>query len=509
MEGRRETELNFVRTNQLVQIDWNHVNWSKINHQVESIQQKIFRDAQIGNFREVKQHQKLLVRSFFARLWAVKLVTEVNSGRSTSGIDGRLYKTGKEKVDLVESLRLKNYKPNPVKVRWIPKASGGRCKLGIPTIRDRAMQALVLLAMDPEWEAKFEPHSFGFRPGRSAIDAISHIGNTLMHYKGRIHHPGWIFDADISKCFDNIDHDALLAKVDGSPFQRIIEAWLKSGAISQIGFERTEKGTPQGGVISPLLANIALDGLERQFGIYTRTGKYKAPSQRNGYDKDVAVFRYADDFIVLAPSREVLVNYVIPKVESFLSTVNLSLNEGKTRIVNVSDGFKFLGFVFQRFCHRNGFIKEFTYFPSRDRLDRFLVKLKNYIRFNWNVDVKDFIKGLNRRIRGFCNYFKWSNAHKAFAYLSHRIWELLWQWAKRWHPKRNRKWLRSHYWKIVGNNKWVFSCQGIHLVEPYTLTVQWWKWSKVRIHTSPYDQKAAEYWRNRQQRNHRRQRVES
>ena len=360
------------------------------------------------------------------------------------------------------------------------------------------MQALVVLAMNPEWEAKFEPHSFGFRPGRSAIDAISHISDTLRHRKGRVPHPGWIFDADISKCFDNIDHGAILDKISGNPFRGVIEAWLKSGSISRVGFERAKKGTPQGGVISPLLANIVLDGLERLFGIYTRTGNYKAPSVRAGRDKGVALFRYADDFIVLAPSRAVLIEHVIPKIKHFLSTIGLSLNEGKTRIVHISEGFTFLGFEFRRYYRRDGSIKEFSYFPARKRLDRFLSGLKDYIRLNWNVDVKMLIMGLNRRIRGFCNYYKWCNAWKAFSYLTFRIWEIMWRWAKKRHPrKRNHKWIVKRYWKSVGHSKWVFSCQGIHLIQPYTLYVQWWKRPKVRIFTSPYDPNAADYWRKR------------
>jgi len=218
-------------------------------------------------------------------------------------------------------------------------------------------------------------------------------------------------------------------------------------------------------------------------------------------DKDVAFFRYADDFIVIAPSREVITRYIIPKVKSFLLEIGLNLNEAKTRIVNISEGFRFLGFEFRRFYRRDGSIKEFSHFPSRERLDRFLANLKLYIRSNWNVDVKDLIRGLNRRIRGFCNYYKWSKAYKAFSYLSHRIWEILWQWAKRRHRrKRGRKWIRDRYWKSIGNSKWIFSFEGVHMIEPYSLTAQWWKYPKVRIHTSPYDYNALAYWEKRRNR---------
>ena len=244
MNGRRETEK--VRTSQRVQIDWDQIDWSQVKHQVENNQQKIFRDAQMGIFWKTKQYQKLLVRSLSARLLAVKLVTEINAGRNTPGIDGKIIRTGKAKIALAEDLKIRNYKPDPVKVRWIPKSDGNRRKLGIPTIRDRVMQALILLAMEPEWEARFEPHSFGFRPGRSAIDAVSHIANTLIQRKGCRPHSGWVFDADITKCFDNIDHGALLVKLQGSPFLAVVKKWLKSGLISKIGFERQRKGILKG-----------------------------------------------------------------------------------------------------------------------------------------------------------------------------------------------------------------------------------------------------------------------
>jgi RNA-directed DNA polymerase len=428
----------------------------------------------------------------------VKIVTEINDGRYTPGIDGQIYKKGPEKVSLAESLRTKDYVPKPAKVVWIPKpGSKERRRLGIPTMRDRVMQMLILLAMNPEWESKFEPNSFGFRPGRSAIDAVHYIVGILRTYKGHKPHPGWILDADISKCFDNIDHDALLKRLETSPFLAIIKAWLKSGAVDRVGFKNTEKGTPQGGIISPLLANIALDGLERQFGIYTVNGKYLAPSQRRGYNKDVAVYRYADDFIVLAPSRELLETYVIPKVKAFLSSMGLDLNEAKTRTVNVAEGFSFLKFTFRRFYRKNGEIKCFTCTPNRERIDKFVSQLCEYAWKNSNSNVKELIMGLNRRIIGFCNYFKWSSAYRAFSYLSFRLWDFMWRWAKHKHYKRSAKWLHDRYWKTEGTSDWVFSFEGVSLVQPWRLTVQWWMWPRVRIHTSPYDPESSEYWKAR------------
>ena len=496
MEGEYETEFS-VYTNQR-NIDWKQVNWTQIKERVKNLQQKIFHYAQTNNYRKLRQYQKLLVRSLSARLWAVRLVTEINRGKYTPGIDGCIVKNATEKVNLAESLKIKNYKSDPVKVRWIPKANGTKRKLGIPTIRDRAMQALIMLVMDPEWESRFEPHSFGFRPGRNAIDAVSHIATVLMNRKGRISHAHWVFDADITSCFDNIKHESLLTKIQYFPFHRIIRKWLKSGAITRIGFEKSRRGTPQGGVISPLLANIALDGLERIFNIYTRSGNYIPPSHRSGQNKHIALFRYADDFIVLAPSKEILIKYVIPKIKDFLSLIGLELNDAKTQVRNVSEGFNFLGFTFRRFFYQNGNIKKFTYYPNKKRLNRFLESLKDYIKRNWNIDIKVLIKALNTRIIGFCNYYRWSNAHKAFIYLSWRIWRLTWLWAKCRHPKRNSKWLRNHYWKTIGNSRWVFTHQGVRLVKPYERTIQWWKYPKVRINSSPYNPNDLKYWLNRQ-----------
>ena len=481
-------------------LDWRAVDWAKIGRQVEKIQRQIFQETRAGNYINVNRLQKLLAKSLPARLIAVRRVTEINGGRYTAGIDGRICENDIQKAALVEELRIKTYRSDPVLVVWIPKPDGDWRRLGIPTIRDRAMQALVFIAMEPEWEAKFEPHSFGFRPGRSAIDAVHYIAKDLMHYRGHTPHPGWVLDADISKCFDNIDHEALLARINGSPFQGLIRSWLKSGAISEIGFEETERGTPQGGVISPLLANIALTGLETQFGIYSKNGRYIPPSCRAGLNKSVTIDRFADDFVGLAPSREVIEDYIIPKVRAFLATVGLSLNDVKTRIVNISEGFSFLGFTFQRFFRQDGSIKDFVYAPNRNRLDRFCDRLGDFLRQSRCDDVATIIDGMNRRIRGFCNYFRWGNAYKAFSYLSHRVWELLWGWCKRRHPKRNAMWLRNRYWRMVGNDRWTFTWQEKQVVHPYELAGQWWKWPKVRLFTSPYDPSEAEYWQARRER---------
>jgi len=499
MANKSNTVVSTVPGNQPQAFSWATHDRKQASNEVRRHQRRIFKATKAGDMRMVRATQKTLVQSLHARFLAVLRVTS-STGKLTPGIDGKVYADDGAREILVLELRdmLREYKPLPTRTVFIPKPDGTKRKLGIPAIRDRAMQALVLLALEPVWEARFEPNSFGFRPGRSPIDAVQYIGRMLLSKKGRRVHPGWVLDADISKCFDNIDHDALLEKLKDSPFAGYIRAWLKSGTVSRVGFSSTLKGTPQGGVISPLLANIALDGMERLFGIYTKTSNYYAPSSRAGLNKDVALYRYADDFIVLAPSKDVLENHVIPTIKAFLSKIGLDLNEAKTRVVNVSDGFDFLGFSFRRFFRKNGAIKTFLYQPRRDRLDLFMRGLKDLLKKTLNMSVQDVIAGLNRRIRGFCNYFKWSNAHNAFSYLGHRIYWMLYHWVRHRHQKkRGARWLKYHYWKPVKGNQWLFHFKGVSLAHPYTFTTKWWLRPPVKIHTSPHDPDEVEYWAKR------------
>ncbi len=499
--GRADEVPRGTSTFQSSGLRWDSINWATVTRGVEKLQQKIFRDARAGNLSRMRKSQKLLVRSLSARLMAVKVVTEENPGRNTPGVDGFTCQTNKQKIELAASLRVKDYHPSPVKVVMIPKPNGGKRRLGIPTVKDRAMQALVKHALEAEWEAKFEPHSFGFRPSRNAIDAVHHLHGTLVKQKGKRGQPGWILDADISKCFDNIDHGALLGKIGAFPFRAVIWSWLKSGAISKVGFEQTERGTPQGGIISPLLANITLDGMERLFGIYARTGSYLSPSKRTGPNKDVSIFRYADDFVVVAPSRDVIETHVVPKLSAFLAGVGLKFSESKTKVRHITEGFSFLGFRFQRYNRRSGEYKELRMQPDRERVDRFLKRLKEFTRTQWNKDIKEFIRMVNRRIRGACNYYRWSNAYRVFAYMSYRIFTMLWRWAHNRHNHhRGKRWIKRRYWKVTARSAWTFGWEGVNLIQPYEYSVQWWKYVRVRIESSPLDKEQEQYWKSRNER---------
>jgi RNA-directed DNA polymerase len=487
--------------------------WSELvtasQPKVEKIQRRIYRESLKGDLRRVHQLQRLLATSFSAKVVAVENVTQT-PGSNTPGIDGMLYKTTPDKITLALDLNFRKYKPSPTRRVTIPKSQGGIRTLGIPTIRDRAHQALVLLAMEPEWEARFEPNSYGFRPGRNAHQAVKAISDLLhknikQYGDGQTPHEKadqiWILDADIAQCFDNIDHQALLSKINtSSPFHNIINKWLKAGTITDIGFQRTEKGTPQGGVISPLLANIALHGMEELFGIYSETTKnnspkdrkYLPPSMRRGKNKGIALVRYADDLVVIARARSenLMRDYVKPKLATFLHSIGLEMKEAKTKIITSREGFSFLGF---RFRYREDMANT-TYWPDQDRIIRALEKLNQYIqgrRAITGTEMPTFIMDINRRIQGIIRYYGWSRAWGTIGYIGHRLWEMMYKWALRQHPKRGKKWVRKH---CFSQKPWeTFDYRGCKVLVPYlywrqmTKGVNWWGIKQIRINSSPYD----------------------
>ncbi len=476
---------------------------------VEKIQRRIYRESRKGDLRNVHHLQRLLTTSFSAKVVAVDKVTK-SSGSKTPGIDGMICKAARDKYTLATGLSLGHYEPCPTRSVEIPKPSGGTRTLGIPTIRDRACQALVLLAMEPEWEARFEPNSYGFRPGRNAhhaVKAISDLLHTNVKQYGNGDMPAekagkvWILDADISKCFDNINHDALLQKIHpSSPYHGTIRKWLQAGTVTKVGFQRAEKGTPQGGVISPLLANIALHGMEEQFGIYTEATranppgerKYLPPSTRRGENRGIAVVRYADDFVVMARAAtdERMRTYVRPKIEEFLGSVGLEIKEAKTRVVDAKQGFTFLGF---RFRFRVD-MDNTTYWPDLERVTRALKKLDQHVQHRRAVcgeEMPSFIWGINLRIKGIIRYYGWSRAWGMVGYIGHRVWKIMYKWALRQHPKRGKKWVRAH---CFTRRPWeTFAYHGVAVVVPYlywrrmTRARGWWGVEQIRVTSSPYD----------------------
>ena len=463
---------------------WQDINWTATQRIVECLQARIYRAAERHQHAKVKNLQKLLVRSTAAKLLAVRQVTQKNAGKQTSGVDGVVVDTPTARIELLNSLKFKDYKPKPVRRVFIPKANGKQRPLGIPTIKDRTMQALVKFALEAEWESRFEANSYGFRPGRSTMDAVSFIHKTLVHPKSS----QWILDADISACFDQIEHKTLLTHLP--VFTRVIRAWLKVGVVELGRLVHNDAGTPQGGVISPLLANIALDGMERLFGSETKSGASISPNRRSGLNRGLSLIRYADDFVVTAPSREVLEDYVLPKLTTFLRECGLTLNAAKTRIVHISEGFNFLGFTIRRFG------KALLTTPQKEKTQSHLARIKAFLNQNRQAPTGMVIQRLTPVIRGWSNYYRYGVSSVTFKKADHRVWQLLWAWAKRRHPNKSARWVKAKYFRDDGY--WTFFENKVQLVRHGAIRIS--RFVKVVGRSSPLNPAQRMYWVERRKR---------
>ncbi len=277
------------QTSERKQMAWSDIDWAAAEAAVRRLQDRIYRAAAAGRGRQVKNLQKLLVRSRSAKRLAVRRVTQQNAGRTTPGVDGVVCRTPESRMRLANGLSLGDHRPQPVRRVHISKSDGRTRPLGIPTIRERALQMLVKMALEPEWETRFEANSYGFRPGRCTMDAIVALHLTLAPAGAS----AWLLDADISSCFDNIGHQPLLARLP--VFTTTIRRWLKAGVVEMGTWKPTTTGVPQGGPLSPLVANIALDGMERLFGAEDKKDRHLPPSRRGDANRGISLVRYADD----------------------------------------------------------------------------------------------------------------------------------------------------------------------------------------------------------------------
>ncbi|KAA1005062.1 group II intron reverse transcriptase/maturase [Paraburkholderia panacisoli] len=419
--------------------NWHAVDWRRVERNVRGMQIRIAKATREGNWRRVKALQRMLTRTLSAKLYAVRRVTQ-NQGARTAGVDRELWDSPESRWAAVGRLKRRGYRPLPLRRVFIPKANGKERPLGIPTMRDRAMQALYLLALEPVSESTSEPNSYGFRRNRSTADAKSQIFVCTSKKASA----QWILEADIKGCFDHINHDWLEQHVPMDV--EILRKWLKAGLIYKGQLQATEAGTPQGGIISPTLANVTLNGLEHELlkHLRARYGVVKASKLK------VNVVRYADDFVITGNSKELLENEVKPWVEAFLDVRGLRLSEEKTRVCHIDDGFDFLGWNFRKYSGKL-LIK-----PSKKNVKTFYRKVAETISGNKEATQEGLILLLNPMLRGWAQYHSPVVAKQAYSRIEHLVFKKLWRWCRRRHPQKNASWVRKKYFHTVGKRTWVF-----------------------------------------------------
>ncbi|CAG2135012.1 group II intron reverse transcriptase/maturase [Cupriavidus numazuensis] len=418
---------------------WGDIDWRRVDRNVRVMQIRIAKATQEGDWRRVKALQRSLTRSWSAKASAVRRVA-MNQGARTAGVDRVEWKTPEVRWEAIGRLKRRGYRPLPLRRVYIPKSNGKKRPLGIPTLHDRAMQALYLLALEPVSEGTSDPNSYGFRINRSTHDAMSQLFRNLFQEASA----QWILEADIKGCFDHISHDWLESNV---PMDKaILRKWLKAGVIFQGQFQATDAGTPQGGIISPTLANVALNGLERQLAEFFRTKLGVAKTKK----LKVNVVRYADDFVITGNTPEVLENEVKPWVEQFLAIRGLTLSAEKTRIVHIAEGFDFLGWNFRKYSGK------LLITPSKKNAQAFYRKVKEVISVRKGAKQEDLIRVLNPMLRGWAQYHRPVVAKAMFAKMERMVFQALWRWAKRRHRRKNAEWVRKKYFATMGKRNWVF-----------------------------------------------------
>jgi RNA-directed DNA polymerase len=445
-------------------MEWRTIPWHKLERKVFKLQTRIFKASRRGDVKAVRRLQKTLMRSWSAKCLAVRRVTQDNQGKQTAGVDGIKSLNPAQRLELVNQMSLSG-RAKPTRRVRIPKPGRAAEKrpLGIPTIADRALQALVKLALEPQWEARFEPNSYGFRPGRGCHDAIEAI------YNGVVLKAKYVLDADISKCFDQINQEALLAKINTFPtLHRQLKAWLKSGVMDQGQWFATSVGTPQGGVISPLLANIALHGMEER--IKQAFPRWNA--QMGGHCQSPHLIRYADDWVVLHADLTV-VQQCQQMLSEWLAQMGLRLHPSKTRITHILHphegevGFDFLGFTVRQFPAGKYHTGHNVYGtplgfktliqPSSASIKRHQEKLKQIIQRHQAATQSQLIAALNPVIIGWSNYFSTVVSSKAYQRLDNWLYLQLNNWASHRHPHKSQRWIANKYWLIDRGEGWTFA----------------------------------------------------
>jgi len=456
--------------------DWHSIDWKEVWRTVRRLQARIVKAVAQGRWNKVKALVYLLTHSFSGRALAILRVVN-NSGAKTPGVDGVLWNTPESKSAAFGTLRRHGYRPQPLRRVYIPKSNGQRRGLGIPTMADRAMQALHLLGLDPIAESQADGHSYGFRRERRCADAMAQTHTLLSHRHGS----EWILEGDIKACFDKISHEWLLAHVPMD--QQVLGRWLRAGFLEEQAWFATMEGTPQGGIVSPALANWTLDGLQRLLADhFARTPKQQRMNK-------VHLVRYADDFLITGTSKELLRDQVQPLVAHFLKERGLELSHEKTRITHVEEGFDFLGQNVRRYRCGKVLIK-----PSSASVKTFLSKIQETIDNSGSLTAGEMIRRLNQQIKGWTMYHRYAASQRTFTSVDRRIFQMVWRWCRRRHPRKGRRWIRTTYFRSDGHRHWVFTGalrdhkgQGWPIQLMAAARVKIIRYVKIRSDVNPYD----------------------
>lgn len=446
---------------------WATILWKKLEKNVLNIQKRIYKTIKAGKIGKAKKLARLLLRSTSSIILNVRRVTQDNKGKRTAGVDGVKMLPPKQRLAMVNELILQakrnfeRYKAKPIRRIYVPKPNFDKRPLGIPTLKDRVIQGIVKSSLEPIWEAKFEPHSYGFRRAHSTHDAISLVFNSLNRKQK------WVLEADIKGCFDNINHEKLLEKLCGTnTLKRMIRQMLKAGCMDNQVFSNTEIGTPQGGIISPLLANIALDGLET----HLKTELKKKYTYKEIGQGAFRLVRFADDFVVLNSNKEVIVD-AKRITKQWLAERGLELKTSKTKITHSSEGFDFLGFNIRHYhdnydhfmCKNRSLesskLKDFKLLikPSKKTIKKHSHAIKELLRSTRAATQDDVIKKLNPIIKGWANYHKNVVSSEIFARQDYIVFQQLWAWSKRRHTNKSKRWIVKKYFRTIGKRKWCFA----------------------------------------------------
>jgi RNA-directed DNA polymerase len=466
--------------------DWHAIDWRAAHRNVRRLQARIVQATQAGRWGKVKALQRLLTHSYSAKAVAVKRVTE-NRGKRTAGVDGETWSTPEQKAKAIRKLgRRRGYRPAPLRRVYIPKKNGKLRPLGIPTMNDRAEQALHLLALDPVAETLLDPNSYGFRRERSTADALEQCYIVLAKKRS----PEWILEGDIKSCFDEISHEWMTAHI---PMDRqMLRQWLKAGYIEKQVWHPTDSGTPQGGIISPVLANLALNGLEKAIREKYRKGN------RLSKQAQVNVIRYADDFIITGSSKEVLEEEVKPLVERLLAERGLRLSEEKTVITHIEEGFDFLGQTIRKY---NG---KYLTRPSKKNYAAFMQEVRSTLKRLSGASVRDVIGALNPKIRGWAVYHRYACSKKTFEKADSEIFQSVWSWARQRHPGKSGGWIARRYFRRPQGRQWTLNCdvpqeegtpRNITLFRATQVSVR--RYVKIKGAANPYDPEWEPYFEAR------------